>query len=326
MKIKKFYFLLLIIFVSVLFLPFNTYATQMLWSPYDIVLQQPGDNNVILSPHSYSLNNTNYWSFPPNQSSDFSTPASIYFRYNNGNSDYCVYQANNGSISGQFYAANAFNANHSVKIQDRSVSSRPYFNCSSTLNSNNHYLEFTCNNVNLAHNYNFIITNANAQRYGIRSYFNVECQQTIEGATQEIKGAIQEQTQVNKDIKNNTKETNDLLKDDNVDGANSTGSSFFNNFSGNNHGLSGIVSSPLRLINSLSSSTCTPLSFTIPFVNTQMTLPCMSTIYSTHFSTILTLYRLITTGLIAYKILINLFGTVKGLQDPDSSKIEVVDL
>lgn len=128
------------------------------------------------------------------------------------------------------------------------------------------------------------------------------------------------------DIKNNIKETNDLIKNDNVDGANTQGSSFFNNFSGNNHGLSGIVSSPLRLVNSLSSSTCTPLSFNLPFVNSTLTLPCMSSIYNAHFSTLLTLYRLITTGLIAYKILINLFSTVKGLQDPDNSKIEVVDL
>ena len=128
------------------------------------------------------------------------------------------------------------------------------------------------------------------------------------------------------DIKNNTKETNDLIKNDNVDGANTQGSSFFSNFSSNTHGLSGIVSSPIRLINSLSSSTCSPLTFTIPFVNSQVALPCMSSIYSTHFPTLLSIYQLITTGLIAYKILINLFGVVKGLQDPDSSRIEVVDL
>lgn len=128
------------------------------------------------------------------------------------------------------------------------------------------------------------------------------------------------------DIKNNTKETNDLIKNDNVDGANTQGSSFFSNFSSNTHGLSGIVSSPIRLINSLSSSTCSPLSFTIPFVNSQVSLPCMSSIYSTHFPTLLSIYQLITTGLIAYKILINLFCVVKGLQDPDSSRIEVVDL
>lgn len=127
-------------------------------------------------------------------------------------------------------------------------------------------------------------------------------------------------------IKNNTKETNDLIKNDNVDGANSQGSSFFSNFSSDTHGLSGIVSSPIRLINSLSSSTCSPLTFTIPFVNSQVALPCMSSIYSTYFPSLLSVYQLITTGLIAYKILINLFGVVKGLQDPDSSRIEVVDL
>lgn len=138
-------------------------------------------------------------------------------------------------------------------------------------------------------------------------------------------GTNQDSSTLN-DIKGNTKETNDLIKNDNVDGANTQGSSFFSNFNSNTHGLSGIVSSPIRLINSLSSSTCSPLTFTIPFVNSQVALPCMSSIYSTYFPTLLSVYQLITTGLIAYKILINLFGVVKGLQDPDSSRIEVVDL
>lgn len=324
---KKIFLLFIFLFGGLLFLPIDTYATQMLWSPYDIVIQQPGDNNVIVSPHSYTLNNNNYWSFPPNQSSDYSTPASIYFRYNNGNSDYCVYQANNGSISGQFYAVNAFNANHAVKIQDRSVSSRPYFDCSSTLNSNTHFLEFTCNNVNLSHNYNFIITNANAQRYGIRNYFNVECQQTIEGATQEIKGAINEQTEVNKDIKNNTKETNDLIKNDNVDESNTTISNFFNNFnSGNNGGLTDIISLPLDFLSSLN-NTCQPISVSIPYFNTNFTIPCLSTIYSQVIdSSLLNLIRLIINGLIMYRCIGSLVIFINELRDPNNSDLEVMDL
>lgn len=140
---------------------------------------------------------------------------------------------------------------------------------------------------------------------------------------------IRQQQQSNStqnDIKNNTKETNDLIKSDNVDNASSQGSSFFNDFSSNApQGLSGIISSPLRLITSLSSSTCSPLTFPLPFVNQNASLPCMSTIYS-QFPEFYSIWQIITTGLIGYWVCVNLFRVVKGLQDPGNDRIEVLDL
>lgn len=119
---------------------------------------------------------------------------------------------------------------------------------------------------------------------------------------------------------------NNAINSDDVSVANSKASSFFNDFSVNSHGLSGIITSPLRLINSLSSSSCSSLSLPLPFVNQSVVLPCMSTIYSQHFSTFLTLYRLITDGIISYWVLIKIFGHIKGMQSPDDDRIEVLDL
>ena len=129
---------------------------------------------------------------------------------------------------------------------------------------------------------------------------------------------LDEQTQATQDI-------NNTINNDNVDGANSKATSFFDNFQSNSHGLTGIITAPLRLVNSLASSSCSPLVLPLPFVNQNATLPCMSSVYS-RFPTFLNLYQLITTGIIAYWVLIKIFGHVKGMQNPNDDKIEVFDL
>lgn len=118
---------------------------------------------------------------------------------------------------------------------------------------------------------------------------------------------------------------NNSLKDDNVDDANNQASSFFDNFQSSSHGLSGIVSAPLRLITSLSSSSCSSLVLPLPFVNQNAVLPCMSTIYN-QFPTFYNLWQLITTGIIAYYILLRLFSKVHDLQNPNNDRIEVLNL
>lgn len=128
----------------------------------------------------------------------------------------------------------------------------------------------------------------------------------------------------NQAIVDSQKDINNTLNNDNV--SSDTGQSFFDDFQANSHGLSGIITAPLRLINSLSSSSCSPLSIPLPFVSQNATLPCMSTIYSTHFPTFLSLYQLITTGVIGYWVLIKIFGHVKGMQSPNDDRIEVFDL
>lgn len=130
----------------------------------------------------------------------------------------------------------------------------------------------------------------------------------------------------NQAIADGQQQLNDTLNNDDVTGATSTAESFFDDFQSDSHGLSGIITAPLRLIQSLSSSSCTPLSIPLPFVNQNATFPCMSTVYTTHFPTFLSLYQLITTGLIGYWVLIKLFGHVKGMQDPKDDRIEVLDL
>lgn len=128
------------------------------------------------------------------------------------------------------------------------------------------------------------------------------------------------------DTKNNTKETNDLLKNDDTSSAQSTGSSFFNNFQRDSHGLSGIVTAPLRLINSFTTATCNPLEFNLPIVHNHVVLPCMRPIYENYFGVFFSLYQLITTGVVCYGVGINLYSKLRALENPNNDRIEVLQL
>lgn len=130
----------------------------------------------------------------------------------------------------------------------------------------------------------------------------------------------------NDTIINNGKETNDLIKDDNTTQAENKASEFFNNFTTNTHGLTGIITAPLNAIQSLSNSTCSPLELPLPFVNETLTLPCMRPIYEEHFGSFMNLYDIITLGIISYWVMVRIFSLVKDFKNPDHDEIEVVDL
>lgn len=152
--------------------------------------------------------------------------------------------------------------------------------------------------------------------------FDDNVENSINNQTNNI---INNQNQNSQNIVNSQKEIKDTLNNDNV--TSDTGKGFFDDFQVDSHGgISGIVTAPLRLINSLSSSSCSALSLPLPFVSQNATLPCMSGIYQEHFSTFLSIYRIITTGIIGYWVLIKLFGHIKGMQSPNDDRIEVFDL
>lgn len=135
-----------------------------------------------------------------------------------------------------------------------------------------------------------------------------------------------QQNQTQNDIKNNTKETNDLIKNDDTSDADSKGADFFNNFDNNSHGLSGVITAPLSFIQSLTSKSCTPLHLEIGLVNKEFDLPCATTLMQQNFPSVLEFYQTITFGVISYLILIKIFAIVKDAKNPDSDKIEVLDL
>lgn len=125
---------------------------------------------------------------------------------------------------------------------------------------------------------------------------------------------------------NKLDDLNDNLTSTDTSSAENQASGFFSDFDSGDYGLSDVITMPLQLIKNITSTTCSPLSIPIPFVDTNVILPCMNTIYSEFFGNILTIYQTITTGIIAYWVCINIFAMVKGFKDPDSDNIEVMEL
>lgn len=119
-------------------------------------------------------------------------------------------------------------------------------------------------------------------------------------------------------------DVNNSINNSNVD--NGTGESFFDDFTSQDFGLSQIITIPLSTIQSLTSKTCTPLSIPIPFTGKNISLPCMTEIYQTKLPTIYNLWKIVSFGIVAYFIAIDIFHIVKGFKDPESDKVEVLDL
>ena len=128
------------------------------------------------------------------------------------------------------------------------------------------------------------------------------------------------------DINNSIGDINDSINNSDSSGATGSAGGFFEDFTTDTFGLTSVITAPLNFIKSLTSSSCTSLSVPLPFVDTNLTLPCMSTIYNTYFGGFYTLYQTITTGLIAYWVCVRIFNLVKDFKNPDHDEIEVMDL
>lgn len=120
------------------------------------------------------------------------------------------------------------------------------------------------------------------------------------------------------------KETNDTLKDDKVDEANSKASDFFNNFTDQDHGgISGIVKAPLVAFNAMLTDTCTPLTAT--YEGKEISLQCGTEFWG-QLGALKTFINLTYGGILCYLIAVKLFKLVNNLKDPNNDKVEVMDL
>lgn len=136
----------------------------------------------------------------------------------------------------------------------------------------------------------------------------------------------QENINAIKDLTEQEKENNEKLLDDDKENNIDKAGSFFKDYSYNDHGLTGVVTAPLELIKSLTTASCSPLTFELPIVHNVVTLPCMSSIYKQYFGVFFTLWQMITTGMISYTVLLNMYSQVRKLQNPNNDKIEVINL
>lgn len=129
------------------------------------------------------------------------------------------------------------------------------------------------------------------------------------------------------DVNSSIQKTNDSLNDDDTTDSTNKANEFFSGFSTDTFGLTSIITAPLELIGSITSSSCSPLGLKVPFIKDKtLNLPCMSSIYSQHFGSFLTIYHTITFGIVSYWVCVRIFNLVKDFKNPDHDEIEVLDL
>lgn len=148
----------------------------------------------------------------------------------------------------------------------------------------------------------------------------------VETSQQQI---LERQNEIITEQQNTTNAVNkvdDTLKDDNTQQAQDSAGGFFNDFTTDTHGLTAIITAPLSLISNITSASCSPLVIPLPFVDKDLTLPCMGEIYSNYFGSFLSIYQMITFGIVAYWVLVRIFNLVKDFKNPDHDEIEVLDL
>ena len=97
-------------------------------------------------------------------------------------------------------------------------------------------------------------------------------------------------------------------------------------FENDDYGLSDIVTLPLTFIQSLANASCSDLELPLPFVDEDVELPCMSAIYEDYFGPFLTIYQIITFGIVGYWVCVNTLRLVNNFKNPDNDEVEVMDL
>ncbi len=196
------------------------------------------------------------------------------------------------------------------------------------------WYSFYCSNVQLGTNNTLTLINTGGvgSYIGIWdgfNYYDTASQGTVDNVikqqqetNQKLEESIKQQEQTNKELG----DLNNNLTNSDTSDASSSANDFFSGFESDDFGLTAIITAPLNFIKSITSSTCTPIGFKAPFVDQQITLPCMDSIYKQYFGSFLTIYQTITFGIVAYWVCVNTLATVRGFKDPESDRIEVLDL
>lgn len=127
---------------------------------------------------------------------------------------------------------------------------------------------------------------------------------------------------------NKIDDVKDTLTDDNIGDSDNKLGDFLTGFQDKDpSGISGIVTVPLRIIKSFSTSQCKP--FELDFYgDNKVSVPCVSSMISdkTKNSSQFKLFQTIMTGLVAYRCVKSLYSLVQRIKNPDDDRVEVLDL
>lgn len=83
---------------------------------------------------------------------------------------------------------------------------------------------------------------------------------------------------------------------------------------------------PFDFLNRLNKGTCSPISLPIPFIDSSISLPCMSTIFSNVLGSFYAILQTLLSALIIYRVMIINVKCLIDVLKPTTGKLEVVDL
>lgn len=138
----------------------------------------------------------------------------------------------------------------------------------------------------------------------------------------------------NNQIIQGQQDINSSINDSNVGGATGAGRSFFNTFqSSSTTGLSGIITSPIRMFQAmLDGGVCQPLNLTLSMSDGShngqnfLSLPCGDILWGGAPSAVVSIYHIIIFGLVGYRLLIDMVRFINSCVDPEDSKEYIMDL
>ena len=145
-------------------------------------------------------------------------------------------------------------------------------------------------------------------------------------STNAVEGSINDTKDAINDTKQSIDDLKDSITDSDTSGASDSAGGFFTDFEDDDYGLSDIVTLPLTFIQGLANAECTDLSLPLPFVDENVELPCMSAIYQQYAGAFLTIYQIITFGIVGYWVCVNTLRLVNNFKNPDNDEVEVMDL
>lgn len=145
-----------------------------------------------------------------------------------------------------------------------------------------------------------------------------------------VEDKISEMTSEQKVTNDKLDDLNDNITSDDTSGGESQGSSFFNDFAVNdNGGISGIITSPLNVINKmLEGNTCESLTFNLSFLgkNKEISLPSGCILWNKASQSAVIIYQTLLCGLFSYILATNLFKDIEKLKNPKESEVDTLDL
>lgn len=137
-----------------------------------------------------------------------------------------------------------------------------------------------------------------------------------------------QQNQIAEAQRNLSIEQHSEIMDDNTSDGQRDLTNFVNNFDdGADPTLSSIITRPIQFVQLLTTTACTPLSLPMPIINSNLTLPCGRAYISQFAPQLIALWDIISVGLIAYRIGVDLFRRIHEFKNPDNDgNVQALDL